>query len=489
MKAETEGNQAKTIFLAASNGFEARYLFRSSLFHELKNAGLRLVLLVPNPEEEYLKKEFKASNIFIERLDIDRADRYLSRSRLQRIARVVRSYSLNPKGGSTFLDDKTNTRIEKRKNKIYQTLVDLSIWGMRHSRLLRRGLVAAESNIFRPSFHKPLFDKYKPSLVITPSPGYQPAETFLLREAKHHKVKTVVVLTGWDSSTSRGLEGAQPDGIVVWSQVMKEEMVRLHNLPVHKIFVGGVPPFDIYFPGNNTIPREELFEKYGLDKKRKLLVFGTKSPATYPHQYLMEVLAKAIQDERFLYPCQLLVRLHPLHIRPDFAHSPAMSRVMEQYQALKESCPFIFYSTPSILSHKLKMDLPWSEMTEMATLLKHCDVLVTLYSTIVVEASLCDTPIVNVNFDPPSEYENGFFPYRSIEVDQKQPQNLRILNSGGSRVAYSEEQLIDAINEYLRDPSSRQEGRRRIVQQECGPTDGLAGRRVAQYIMSFIGKS
>ena len=157
---------------------------------------------------------------------------------------------------------------------------------------------------------------------------------------------------------------------------------------------------------------------------------------------------------------------------------------MAEYQRIQARYPgLVALSVPQIRSQKLRVDMHPNEAIEVGSLVWHADVLVTLFSTLQVEACICDTPVVNVAFDPPLPPERLYYSsYRSIEVDTNQPHNLRVRRSNATRLAHSPEQLIAEVNAYLNDPRRDEEQRRQLVAQECGPFDGQAGHRVGELL-------
>jgi CDP-glycerol glycerophosphotransferase (TagB/SpsB family) len=109
-------------------------------------------------------------------------------------------------------------------------------------------------------------------------------------------------------------------------------------------------------------------------------------------------------------------------------------------------------------------------------MLRHCDVLLTEYSTLMIEGAIFDRPIVNValyNFrdtDRPAAYLEN---YTHIK---------RMLATGASRNAYTFEELLRYVREYLEDPTREAQGRRALVDQEVAVNRGCAGRRVAELL-------
>ncbi len=57
-----------------------------------------------------------------------------------------------------------------------------------------------------------------------------------------------------------------------------------------------------------------------------------------------------------------------------------------------------------------------------------------------------------------------------------------IVATGGVRLAYSPDECVRLIKQYLDNPQLDSEGRRKIRLEQCGPLDGHAGDRIAQLL-------
>jgi hypothetical protein len=410
---------------------------------------------------------------------MDQCTDYYARSRIKRRFIRLRAATLNHGGNLITLDDKNKDfmYLVSKAHPIEGAVTSAIIKVLRRSRTLRYGLTSLESALFPGHFHRELFEKYRPDLVITSSVGYFWSDFVVMREARKHRARSVAIVLSWDNPSSKGLGGAHADYVVAWTEEMKRELMTYLDFREDQIFVGGVAHWDVYYNNQENRPSRETFlEMFGLDPKRKIIFFGTKSPRPYPNHDIVEILAQAVAQDRFVFPCQLLVRLHPAYFEP--GQENALARMME----LRERFPHIVYNVPKVLSSALLLDMPPSEMKDLDAILHFSDVLVNLFSTLSIEASICDLPIVNVCFDGKGA-RNG---YRSILVDARQVHNQRVIKTGGAALAYNPEELVERINAYLRNPRLDADGRARIVAQESGPHHGNAGRRIGEFILTLL---
>jgi hypothetical protein len=158
---------------------------------------------------------------------------------------------------------------------------------------------------------------------------------------------------------------------------------------------------------------------------------------------------------------------------------------LDRARALAQRYRWIVLDEPEIVSTALALDMPATEMDKLVALLNHSSVLINIYSTLNLEASIVDTPCVNVAFNG----ERGTTSIRAnVALDEAQPHNQRIVKSGGVALVRNEQELIEAINAYLTDPSRHADGRRRIREQECGVCPGRAGEAIGETLAAFVTK-
>jgi CDP-glycerol glycerophosphotransferase (TagB/SpsB family) len=125
-------------------------------------------------------------------------------------------------------------------------------------------------------------------------------------------------------------------------------------------------------------------------------------------------------------------------------------------------------------------------MPEKSSMMAHSDVFLTVYSTMVVEAACHGQPIVSACLDTPG----GWNQPRKFSLPLSQignwPTHDRFRQSQSGKVAYTEDELRQAIDYYLLNPAADQRERQGFIARECTYTDGSAGRRTGQYLLSII---
>jgi hypothetical protein len=466
-----------TVFLVAHMGFAARYLLRTDIFSTLKAAGARIVILAPNAAEQYMADEFADANVVLEPLRVDWNDFSLvTGSRFWSLLFYLRSYTIADGHRSEALQDKYRVfeRVLRDRSRALAAGFRLALNGLWRSRFLRRLLLGLETRFFTCPIHADLYDRYRPDLVVTTSPGWFFPDAVVLREAEKRRIETATVVLSWDNPTSKGYRGADPGRTIVWSDEMARQVAHHHDYPRERIVVAGVPHFDDYVRDGALPAREEL----GLDPDRRLVVFATGAPATFSANVAVaEALAEAVASDALGSPSQLVVRLHPLNFRP--GHEAPL----EDYERLAATYGHTRLDIPDIRSESLTVDMPDSDRRRLGALIKNCDVLVNVFSTTTLEAFLVDRPVVLVSSDVDANRDaayglRGFHDYEHVRA---------VIDQRAAKVARAIPEIIEHVREYLADPSLDGDGRRRVAVRELGPADGSAGRRVGKSLLGLLG--
>ena len=116
------------------------------------------------------------------------------------------------------------------------------------------GVVGLENILDAPRGHDLFFRKYQPDAVVVTSLGTFDEDRYLMREAERNGCRIISYVLSWDNTTVRGLGIGLSDKAIVWSNVMRDELIRLHKISAEKIIVCGVPHYDYYINEAVKIP-------------------------------------------------------------------------------------------------------------------------------------------------------------------------------------------------------------------------------------------
>lgn len=482
-----------TIAIAIQQGFSARVLLQTEVLDTLLEAGARVVVLTSDAAtvEKYLNGR-GLSNIVVEQLD---AAAYSKRQRgaIKYLLRQSRIYGTRTRTVDDMFEMqwKDTWRMRAAVGLFLLAVTWLLTRLMRASGPLMRAVVALENRLDTPRAHEAFFRKYRPDAVVVTSLGTFAYDNYVIREAHRNGAPVISYVLSWDNTSVNGLGVNLCDKVIVWSEVMKQELVELHRLPPETIAVDGVPHYDSYVNGKVELKSKEwLGEEFGFDPGKRLIMFAPRSPNTsLDNVDVAGVICDAIHDGRLPGDCHLLVRLHPIYYRRHEGRFLFAGELIEWDQLLERyGTDCLSIDRPAMIDGDLNLFMPDEEIPKLGSLLKHSEVVVNPFSTLNLESSIFDTPTVNVAFNIGRKRPTGPKVARyNIHYDEVQTHNQRVVNSGGTSVAHSIDEMIDQINRYLENASLHAEGRKRMVANECGVNLGRAGRAVGQTILEFAG--
>lgn len=472
----------KTIFACLDTGLALAYFFETDLAKTLVSDDVRLVVLVREVQLQNAREKYAQPHVVFESMRDREAEKYRKtrRSRFQYWAEHVRRASVSSKIPLTYVDThrkrgemhaKGNSRFS------YQALRSL-IFLLRHSKYARNLFVSALHKLFTTDLYGDLFEKYAPDLVISNTAGWR-LDQFLLREARRRGIKSALVVAGWDNPSSQGLPGARLDHACVWSQVHKWELSAGVDWPVENIFIGGMPLYDGYISGKWLMPREKYFELHHLDPEKRLVSFVATALGISPNIHLIEMLADMVGRQMLDEPVQLLIRLHPNHFKPK-------EHYLQEAKAIREivgKYPHVHIVEPAEVPGGMER-YSGEDFPEKASMLAHSDVMVTIYSTMVVEAALHDTPFISACIDIPEGWKGRF----SVPLHEvpSWPTAARVNKAGAGKLALTSEELRWQLNEYLTHPEMDAEQRRALVESELTYVHGEATGKTAEFLRSLL---
>lgn len=318
-----------------------------------------------------------------------------------------------------------------------------------------------------------IFDRYRPTMLVTSSPGLILSEVPFLRTAARRGIWTMAIDPSWDNFTNKLLPVRRVSRLVVWNQLMKQQAIDLHGYQPDELRVAGVPQWDRYFRDGVAISRDAFFEQIGADPSRALLTVTTTPRELYSHHdHVLRVLLRAIRGNMFTRPSQVLVRLHPRDDRAHYAEFEGVPGIMIE-KPFRETVR---------AADGLAVDVTADAQQHLANTLRHSDVIINVASTIAVEAAIFDTPVVNISFDgeSPSEFA------RSARRYYRFTHYTNVTRHNAVRVAAQPDELIAHINAYLENPHLDASGRRQVVLEQCEFLDGRSAERAADAVVDDL---
>ena len=312
------------------------------------------------------------------------------------------------------------------------------------------------------------------SVVVSFSPeGVR--EMALIEAANSVNIPTVVMIRSRDNLSAKMPHLPNAQAYLVWSDTTRRFLSHMYpEIAAERVFVTGSPQFDHHLDPSYRLDREKFFSFVGLNPARPLIVYSMVTPGLVDHEIdIAQHLADAAHAGAFLKGAQLLVRGHP---RMFGSNIKLLRREYPEARSYPEptNAPYRGALHESGVVRRIIEDEP----VHLATL-AYQDVQVNVCGTMTIDSAIFDKPTVNVYYDLARDIPSGLSVRRFYErADVKEMMDYR-----ASRLAYDPEECIRLINRYLEDPTLDAEGRKRAREDDCGPLDGQAGRRIAERIV------
>ncbi len=462
-------------------------MLQTEMLPLLQEAGVRVVALTPEAAFPQLSPRADPEALVVERLNAPApppGGKYMSV--LRSMLRIMRDASLNARASPGFAGRYNRVRAAYTGSwpSFVSRPVHLGVtqvlW---RSRGLRRALSRLELALSHHTEHSEIFDRYQPDLVVGTGLGYFPHDEAIYQEATKRGIPAAALVSGWDNPSTKGYRAVDLDLVVAWSEQMKKAITRLHDIPSARVAVAGVPHWDAYMVENALPDWAQVCAKLDLDPDKRLVFYAAFAPSATnpkPFERIASALASATSEGAFGDDVQLVIRLHPkfMGLEHEQARGP--------YDQLSEH-PDVHINYPAMPQTGALRDEPSREDGQiLGALLKHCDVLVNVYSTTTLEGFLLDRPVVM------AAPAGGFGSYQVNSVSDPRLWDgfvhlAPLVDGGAAQIAGSPEALVSHVRGYLAHPEMHREQRLEIARLECGPTDGHAGERTAAALLEAVG--
>src|SRR5438067_2092247 len=289
------------------HGGAAGNILRTGLMKRLLDAqpDCEIVLLSPLANDEAFVREFQHARVRVVDLPPHRPE-----GREARLMALIQA---------SYIDSRVTESVAIRRQ---EAIANKTIRWIRAKRLLASAF--APSIVRKPTRYElidrlvshpwaeALFDRHRPALLVTSSPGLIFSEIPLLRTAVRRRIRAVAVDPSWANFTNKLLPVRRVDRLIVWNALMQQQAVDLHGYDADEIRIPGAPQWDLYFRDGTFVPRDAFFRRIGANPARKLITLTTTPRALYAHHdHVLRVLIDALASRAWRHDAQLLVRLHP----------------------------------------------------------------------------------------------------------------------------------------------------------------------------------
>jgi hypothetical protein len=308
---------------------------------------------------------------------------------------------------------------------------------------LDRALYRLRARLARDAKSNRELDAVSPDALFITDPVRREFDP-LFFEACRRGLRTICLVLSWDNVTSKGRLHSEFDRILTWNESMRGDVLKLYpDRAPASVCVVGYPRFDIYRQDlPPTFEREPFMRSLGLDPAHPFILFSGIATSSFRAQPdIVEHICAALEAGELGSRTQLLVRCHPHDDISVYARFRGRKRVaVWPDEARLEGKETLFDLAP-------RADELWT----LGASVRHSAVCVNPGSTVMLDASIANVPIVSVNYDGDRAlpYWQSF---RSVYEFTHQQQFHAF---GATQFANDRAELIRAIGAALRDPAER----------------------------------
>lgn len=291
--------------------------------------------------------------------------------------------------------------------------------------------------------------------------------------AKQLKIPTLASVLSFDNLTSRASYLFRFDHYMVWSEWMKQQLVKYYRISAEQISVTGTPQFDFHRRKEYCWDRQSTLAFLGLSPNDKYFVYGASSRLLTPDEpLLVRQLIQKISQEKELASYKIVVRLHPLDDwqRWDGQIGEYKNATLSgSWSVRPDSGGWAFITS--------------DEQNKLVSLLTHAEGCINIASTLGLDAATLDRPVIGVDFrgDPSAPQDILYEEYYTEHY-------LPLVERGAMMIAKNWEHLLSLIREAVRSPEKHKSERQDAVREICGTVDGHAADRLVSDVLDQLSK-
>lgn len=297
----------------------------------------------------------------------------------------------------------------------------------------------------------------------------------LIYAANTLKIKTTAFIFSWDNLASKGRMVGYFDNYLVWSNLMKTELMTFYKLiKESQIEIVGTPQFEPFVEDNYGYSKENLIKKFNLNSNYPILFFTCNDSSSKNDPIYLDILAKFIRDKKLVKEVNLIVRTSPVE-------EP------ERFRSIEEEYKFIVWNYPDWTIKRKDHQENWSQrvpskddLDDLKSMLSCCDININVLSTITLDSFIFDKPVINPVF---GNDENGMY------NDQKflNYQHLfNLVKSNSSEIVKNEDEFLIALNKLLENDDNRFSERKEFLNLQIGKPLKDTSKRIAETLYKWV---
>jgi hypothetical protein len=284
------------------------------------------------------------------------------------------------------------------------------------------------------------------------------------------RIPSSTFIFSWDNLASKGRMLGTFDSFLVWSHLMKEELLYFYpSVKKEKVKVVGTPQFEPYVMPKYQSTAEAFYTKFQLDSRLTTICYSCADVSIGGNDpIVIRAIANAIRNNSITTKAQLLVRTSP-------------AEDDSRFKALREEYPEILWNVPKWILSRENHAETWSQrvptaedIKDLRSLLEYVDLNINMCSTMSLDFMLFDKPVINTVF---GNRDNGLYDdQRFLNFDHYK----KVVDSQAVSIAKNETELISQINQALSDPKERALQRKAMIALQISKPLAGTSKRIAE---------
>ncbi len=294
----------------------------------------------------------------------------------------------------------------------------------------------------------------------------------LIYAAQKLNIQTSSFIFSWDNLASKGRMAGDFDKYLVWSDLMKSELLCFYtHVKASDVIVVGTPQFEPYILERYYDGSEHFHKKFDLDPLKPTICYSCADSATSKNDTLyIDVIAKSMMENKLAKEVNFLVRTSP-------AEEP------HRFAQLAVDYPFIKWNYPKWIQSREGHQEAWSQripavedVRDLRSILNYCSLSINMCSTMSLDFMLFDKPVINPVF---GNETNGLY---NDQRFLKYAHYKKVVESGAVAVAKNENELIGMINDALQFPEARLDAQKALIAMQISKPLRETSKRIAETI-------
>jgi hypothetical protein len=368
---------------------------------------------------------------------------------------------------------------QKENNKYWHFFPFISFWLGRAIAFLRlhqafeRWLLEKTKTADRSPEAANRMQVLKPDLLVTTGPMWMHDAAICIEAAKLN-IPIFSYIPSWDNITTKSRFSYTSAAFGVWSAVRIKELYQYYPDTIStKVYATGAPQYDVFFEERYRESKVDFCKTYGLRPDLPIVLWGLGSPLFIKSEFQSGVYAlEKMKLSKQLDHIQVLVRPHPnkdLWEMFDVLHGFHPNVVLQQIQQLGVGT--------------VKRTQTEAEIADWVNTICHCDVILNMCSTILLDGAFFDKPSINITYDDtPGAVYDAFLK----SLVSTWPHVNSVVQSGASEFPDNVDDVVTAIFNALERPEEKRELRKKLWNDVINNPDGHAGEQLAIAILETV---